>query len=133
MAPLNKRMVTVYDADNKAHKVDNLNAIDMVTSLGYTYKPGRPYEPVDNAPHALKDLPTDIRGARKAQSILDAVGSNGGSPVIDEPIVIEETEDEAEIEAMLVEAEEAEEVPVVAPVAVFETTVQPSRGRPKKA
>ena len=134
MAPPNKRMVTVYDADGNAYRVDNLNAIDMVVSLGYTYKPGKTFEPVDNAPHALKERSVDPQGARKAQAILDGVGSNGGSPVIDEPPAASEEEDEDEVVLDAAEDDAAEDEAAEEVIELPPTNLEAPRrgGRGKK-
>lgn len=75
MSNNSRRLVTVYAKDGKPYTVSHLNAHDMVVHSGYTYAPGRPFSPVDNAPFQTKPV-SKASEAKRVQAIIDGVGTN---------------------------------------------------------
>lgn len=136
MAPP-KKMVVIYDKDGNKHTVDHLNAVDKVASLGYTYQPGRSFTPVETPPHALKTqelLKRDPQGARRAQSILDGVGSYVRSGADEDEIEDETVFDALEAEGTSETVDEVVQEPAAEAAegndaAAEEPKVRRSRGR----
>ena len=66
------QLVTIYAPSGKQEQHTPLNAVDLVRSSGYTYKPGKEYLPTEGAPYAD---PTTGKLPSRAQEALDSVGT----------------------------------------------------------
>lgn len=148
MANQHPRLVTVYDKQGKSYVVSHLNAHDMVTHSGYSYKPGRSHSPVDHAPFEVKPV-SRASEKKRVQAVLDAVGTDyNGRAEADEdeddmpavfdavatsPALVMTTElpasSDGEPEAAVeIEEDDVEEAPAAAAV-----DAPKRRGRPAKA
>lgn len=69
---MTQTLVTIYSPSGKKENHTTQNALDLVRSCGYTFKPGKTYLPTESVPFAKVDA---AKLPSAAQEALDSVGT----------------------------------------------------------